>query len=258
MFSFGSHGRAPGQFSWPIDIAINENTGNIAVADFDNNTVQLFSSEGKHLNTISGKEIIKPSSVAFTRSSNLIVIASYQIFCFNASRKVCKNITNKHLKKPFRLTIARDGRMVVCDTRDDTVKVLSPDGTQLILTIRDPDHEEPHSAVSHEDLFVVCYDLVDKVKVFSNEGLFLHSIGTPGTGDGQLGNPTDLSVSSFSNLVVCDLHNSRLQIFTLDGDLVSKIEGEHTGLESPYSVAVSPTRQLYITDKGKHCIHVFQ
>ena len=49
LFSFGSAGEAQGKFSDPSDIAIDENTGNIAVADFDNNNVQLFNSEGKYL-----------------------------------------------------------------------------------------------------------------------------------------------------------------------------------------------------------------
>ena len=63
-------------------IAINDPTGNIAVADYGNNRVQLFGSEGKYLKAISAKELIEPSSVAFTRSSDLIVIASYKIFLF--------------------------------------------------------------------------------------------------------------------------------------------------------------------------------
>ena len=257
LYSFGSYGIAQGQFHYPCDIAIDENTGNIAVADLYNSTVQLFSSEGEHLNTMSGKEIIKPTSVAFTRSSNLIVISSGKIFCFNECGEVGKNITRKHLKKPFRLTIARDGRMVVCDKGDNTVKVLSPDGTQLLLIISAPDHAEPFSAVSHQDMFVVCYHSADRVQVFGEDGVFLYGIGSFGSGDGQMWGPTGLSVDlSSSNLVVCDQLNRRIQIFTLDGDLVRKIEAQHAGLVVPYSVAVSPTGQLYITDTGKYCIHV--
>ena len=42
LFSFGSFGKGQGQFVKPLNIAINDTTGNIAVADFDNNRVQLF------------------------------------------------------------------------------------------------------------------------------------------------------------------------------------------------------------------------
>ena len=257
LFSFASHGRAQGQFFAPFDIAIDENTGNIAVADFGNNNVQLFNSEGKYLNTVSHKEIINPTSVTFTESSNLVVIATGNCFCFNESGKLVKKITNKHLKEPVRLTIARDGRMVVCDWGDKTVKVLSPDGKQLLLSISDSDRAPPTFAVAHQDIFVVAYYWKHNVKVFSKDGEFLHNIGAPGFTDGQLFKPEGLAVDSFSNLVVCDYGNSRLQIFTLGGKLVCTIKGQHTGLEGPRSVAVSPTGQLYILDDKNFCVHAF-
>ena len=258
LFWFGSYGEAEGQFDYPCDIAIDENTGNIAVADCRNDRVQLFNSGGKRFSTVSHKKMIKPTSVAFTKSSNLIVIASMKIFRFDERRQLVTKITNKRLEKPSRLTIARDGRIVVFDWGDDTVKVLSPDGTQLLFTVCDPDHGMPVSAVSHQDIFVVSYYLVNKVKVFSKDGVFLYNIGTYGSGDGQLYKPIGLAVDSFSNLVVCDSSNSRIQIFTLDGKLVSKIEGHNTGLVRPLRVAVSPTGQLCITDEKKHCVYVFQ
>ena len=257
LFSFGSYGEGLGQFDYPIDIAIDENTGNIAVADSGNDRVQLFNSEGRYLSTVSHKEVIEPTSVTFTRS-NLIVIATGKIFRFDERRQLFTKITNKHLNWPVRLTIARDGRMVVCDEGDYTVKVLSPDGKQLLLTTSDPDHTTPYSAISHQDIFVVCYYSRYNVKVFSNDGLFLHKIDTLGSGDGQLYHPSALAVDSFSNLVVCDSGNRRIPIFTVDGKLVSKIQGHHTGLVCPDSVAVSPTGQLCITDLEKHCVHVFK
>ena len=56
---------------------------------------------------------------------------------------------------------------------------------------------------------------------------------------------------------MCD-QRARLQIFTLDGKFVSKIEGEHTGLNSPNSVAVSSDGKLFVTDENENCVHVFQ
>ena len=258
LFSFGPVGKAQGQFDRPCDIAINDTTGNIAVADYDYNRVQLFSSEGNYVKAISTKELIRPISVAFTRSSNLIVIASCKIFCFNESGRFVEIITSKHLKEPCRLTIARDGRMVVSDLGDYTVKVLTPDGLQLLLTIIDPDRGCPNYAVCHQDMFAVSYYWADNVKVFSKDGVFVYSIGTRGSGDGQLSFPAGLTIDRFLNLVVCDQDNSRLQIFTIDGKFVNTVGGRHTSLKAPRSVAVSTTGQLFVSDARKHCVHVFQ
>ena len=197
LLCFGSYGKAQGQFAWPCDIAINDTTGNIAVADRGNNRVQLFSSAGGYLKAISTKELTEPTSVAFTRSSDLIVIASRKIFCFNESGKFVKNITCKHLNKPFCLTIARDGRMVVCDLGDYTVKVLTSVGSRLLLTISDPNRAWPWYAVCHQDMFTVSYLGAITVKVFSNDGVFVYSIGTAGSGDGQLSFPAGLTIDRF-------------------------------------------------------------
>ena len=258
LFSFGSFGKAQGQLDGPHDIAINNTTGNIAVADFNNNRVQLFGLEGEYIKAISAKELIRPISVAFTRSGDLIVIASCKIFCFNESGKFVKNITSKHLKEPFRLTIARDGRMVVCDWGDHAVKVLTPDGSQLLLTISDPDRGCPCYAVCHQDMFAVSYYWADTIKVFSKDGVLMHSIGTRGSGDGQLRNPYGLTIDRFSNLVVCDHDNSRLQIFTTDGKFVNTMGGQRTGLKGPCSIAVSTTGQMCVIDIEKECVHVYQ
>lgn len=49
---------------------------------------------------------------------------------------------------------------------------------------------------------------------------------TYGSGDRKLSGPAGLTIDRFLNLVVCDSVNSGLQIFTLDGKRVSKIEGQ--------------------------------
>ena len=257
-FSFGSYGEAEGQFRYPYDIAIDNRTGNIAVADNDNNRVQLFSSEGKHLNTMGAKQLMEPTSVAFTTSSQVVAIASDSIFWFNKSGELVKNFVSKHLKDPFRLAIAQDGRIVVCDWGDNTVKVLSPDGTQLLLTISDPDRGCPWFSICHQDLFVVCYRWSHNVKVFSKDGAFLHSIGARGSDAGQLKYPAGLTEDGFSNLVVCDTDNKRLQIFSFEGKLVTTIKGQQSGLAEASSVALSTTGQLFVSDVGTHSVYVFQ
>jgi len=96
------------------------------------------------------------------------------------------------------------------------------------------------------------------LKYFSQKGVSLHSIGAPGYGEGQLNGPAGITIHRFSNLVVCDSVNKRLQIFSLDGKVLSILEGQHIGLGDPYSVAVSSTGQLFVTDAEKQCVHVFQ
>ena len=254
-FSIGLHAREQGQFFRPISIAIDDKSGNVAVAD--EKRVQIYSLDGTYLRDVGKNRLSSPTSVAFTKSGELIVVSSSNlIFCFDQSYRFVKTIalTNKELNSPRRLTIAGDGRLVVCDWGDHTVKVLSSDGSQLLLTIRESANALPRHAISHQKMiFVSCY-LAGVVKVFSEkDGVFLYSIGVS-----NLSSPVGLEVDRFDNLVVCDRDNARLQIFTLDGKFLSSVEGQHNGLSEPYSIAASSASQLFVTDYSKHCVHVFQ
>ena len=253
LFSFGSHGEG---HLGPSCIAIDDMSGNVAVAGFHNG-VQLFSLDGKHLRDIDANNLTSSISVAFTKSGELLVIASYKIFSFNKSEKLEKHAANKHLKQPQCLTIASDGRMVVCDCGDHTAKVLSSDGSQLLLTVIDPDGAIPLHAVSHHNMFFVSYPWAGNVKVFTENGTFLKSIGGLESDNGQLSLPAGLAIDRFDNLVVCDHDKARLQFFNSEGEFVSRLEGKNIELSNPRSVAVSSTGRLFVIDLTKNGVHVF-
>ena len=258
--SFGSRGKARGKFDFPFDIAINSLTGNIAVADLHNKRVQLFSPDRIYLREyghkgLDAKKLDHPVSVAFNRSGDVTIYDSGGIFWFTESGQFINNISNKHLIDPGDMTIASDGRMLVCDRGDNKVKVLSNDGTVLLQSFSAPGcHDFPWLALRHQDTFYVSYGFAHCVKVFNNEGEFLSDIGTEGPG--KLHRPAGLAVDKFNNLVVCDAEN--VQIFKLEGKFVNSIKGEATELMRPWTVTVSNTGQLYITDTGKHCVHIFE
>ena len=266
LHSFGSRGKGPGEFDGPWSIAVSEKTGNIVVADYDNKQVQLIDSEFKYVTTIGdkgpgAKRIKKPVSVAFTASDDVIVIHKEgfskpsEMFLFTEHGQFIKHIS-QHLIDPLRVSVRTDGHMIVYDWGDKSVKVLSPDGTELLQPFSAPDCDYfPLFAVYHQDMFFVSYAWAHCVKVFSKEGVFLYDIGSEGSGDGQLKQPAGLSIDKFNNLIVCDSGNSRLQVFSLDGKFVNSV---NEGLKVPYCIAINKDGNLLVCDWSKHCIHVFQ
>ena len=264
LFGLRGEGR-PGEFNVPHSIAVSEKTGNIAIADYDNNRVQLFDSELKYLGTIGNKgcraERIKhPASVAFTASGDVIVIHGKvfepsEMFLFTEHGQFIKHIS-QHLIDPLRVSVRTDGHMIVTYFGDDSVKVVSPDGTELLQSFSAPDCDaSPLFAVYHQDMFFVSYFPGHCVKVFSKEGVFLYDIGSGGSGDGQLDHPDGLAIDKFNNLIVCDWGNNRLQVFSLDGKFVNSVT---EGMKCPRSVAVTKDGNVLVCDTDKHCLHVFQ
>ena len=255
--SFGSRGKAQGQFDHPSDIAINDQTGNIAVADAYYDRVQLFNSDGIYLReyrrkVLDAKKLGYPKSVAFNESGDVTICDSGDIFCFAEGGQL---ISNKCLISPFSISIACDGRMLVSDLGDKTVKVLSADGTKLLQSLSSQGCDgHPWVALHHQDRFFVSYPIAQCVKVFNSEGEFLYDIGTEGPG--KLCKSFELAVDKFNNLLVCDGGN--VKVFTLEGKFLNSIIEHPAVLRDIFSVAVSNTGQVFITDIGNHCVHIFE
>ena len=260
IHSFGSHGTETGQFKGSVSIAVNKRTGKIAIADYFNRRVQLFDRECKYLRTIGDKgldsERIKfPLSVEFTTSDEVIVIHGElfkpgKMFLFTEHGDLIK-IISQHLIDPFSVSVRDGGHMIVCDSGDNSVKVLSPDGTGLVQSFKGPhDSDYPASVVYHENKFFVLYHPCYYVKVFNNEGLHLYDIGNV---VGSLKN--SLTIDAFNNLIACDNNNSSLHVFSLDGKYINSFNEETV---SPWCVAAFKDNKLLVFDNIDHVIYVLQ
>ena len=258
---FSGHGK----FSFPCSIAQSEKTGNIAVADYGNKKVLLFDSGWKYLRTVvdmAPKR--KPRSVAFTKLYNIIVVdeashESSKISVFTENGKLIKHIS-KHLINPCSVSVSgSDGNIIVCDSGDISVKVLSPDGTELLRSIRERNYDAfPWCAVYHQGKYFVSYRMAQYVKVFSEEGEPQYDIG-------QFNCPAGLAIDKVGQLFVCDYEvlvspskevRSKVLVLTLDGKLVGKFLED---LNSCFcSVAVTHSGYVLVSDVKNSSIRVFQ
>lgn len=244
VFVFES--RKKSQFKQPCAVAVDIKTGNFAVVDRKKKRVQIFQSPDGGVNELGQSDAVlkEPTSVAFTLSGDVIVISDGIIIRFTTSGKFISQNRNEHLINPFSLTIACDGRVVVCDSGDKSVKVLSPDGKKLLRSFSAPDCEDsPWEAVCHQDRFFVSYPRASCVKTFNNDGHFLYDIGDKKSGEGQLSRPRGLAVDTFGNLIVCDVADINLKFFKLEGKFLKAIPLCNV-LDCPRSIAVSPSTRV--------------
>ena len=265
--SCGSRGKQEGEFDGPLGIVKNEKTGNIVVADHFNKRVQVFDENLKYLRTIGGSQtgaavkIGGPWSVAFLENGDMIVIHdsaySTQMSVITDGGQFIEQFS-EYLINPSRVFVKTDddGHVIVCDEGDFKIKVLSPDGAELLQSFRVPDSiTTPGCVVYHHDMFFVSYHWPHCVKVFSKEGVFLYNIGSEGSGKGQFKFPKGLVIDAFDNLIVCDRDNHRLQMFTLDGKFLTSFGQE---IQRPIGATVCKNGDLLVTDAAKHCFLVFR
>ena len=259
---FGSRGNEAGQFEHIYDIAVSDKTGNVAVAvaDHYNKGIQLFSSDGKFQREV--KLDSEPYSVAFTNCGDLLILISPQrnnkLHLFSEDGQFINYINNKHLKKPKHLNVTSDGLLLITDDDDNQIKVLSPDGSELIQSFGAPDCDKtPKCAVYHQEKFFVSYPMANCIKVFDKTGVYLHNIGCEGSNDGQFLCPFGLVVDMYNQLIVCDVNNRRLQVFTLGGRFLSELQGEWF-YDSPWHAAINLNYDtLFASSFWGNSIYVF-
>lgn len=103
-----------------------------------------------------------------------------------------------------------------------------------------------------------------QIQVFKKNGRFFKFFGDtevhePGASDGYFKAPSGLLVNFDGNLVVLDSGNSRVQIFDLEGRMITKIGrfGLETGeFQGPYGMAMDHEGNLVIADTGNNRIQV--
>ena len=210
----------------PWGIAVNDKRTTLAVADSNNERVQMFGFEGNFLREIPLKG--RPNSLAFTELGDLLVriLFDSRIFLFTENGQFISYIGGEYVKKPRYVSVSSDGRIITSDWYDKTIKVLTADGKNLLQSFKAPAcHEYPDFIVYNQEKFFASFSLACRVMVFNNAGAYLHDIGSKGSGDGQFLKPIGLVIDKFNRLIVCDAENKRLQLFSLDGKYIAQIAG---------------------------------
>ena len=267
--SCGPSGLGEGELHLPCGIAKNEKTGEIIVLSVMNDRLQVFDENLKYLRAIGGEtgsptvapvEIHEPGSIAAARNGDMFVIdndeTSRQLLLITDDGQFIQKFT-KHVITPRTVFVTNDdGHVIVCNDADGKIKVLSSDGAQLLQSFSVPyyDHR-PNCVFYHQEKFFVLYSTADCVKVFNTEGLFLFTIGSKGSGEGQFLCPCGLVVDAFDNLIVCDNGNRRLQMFTLDGEFLCSFD---QGNREPSAITFSRNGDLLVTDTLHNSVFILR
>ena len=264
VMSLGSRGKREGEFDFPWNIAKNDKTGDIAVADFRNKRVHLFNVDCKYLRTIGGVtgsptgaavKIGRPWSVAFSSNGDMIIIHgdvhSRKMSVITDGGQFIEQFS-EHVIDPRSVFVKTDddSHVIVCDSGDRKIKVLSHDGAELLQSFSAADcNAAPSCVFYHHDMFFVSFMMANCVTVFNREGVPLYNIGSKG----QARYPSGLAVDAFDNLIVCD--SNRLHMFTLDGKFLTSFVQE---IQRPWGVTVCKNGDLLVTDIIKHNVLVFR
>ncbi len=163
--------------------------------------------------------------------------------------------------------IDRHDNVYCADNFDHTVRKFTTDGT-LLMTLGDTDRpadtgfkigESPvqyaggpfnmvtNVAVAENgEMFISDGYGNARIHRFSAEGKLLSSWGEPGSGPGQFNLPHSVAVDRAGRVYVADRENSRLQIFTSQGDFIESWDW----VNRPDDLFIDEQENLYIAELG--------
>ena len=272
VLSFGQQGSAAGMFRSPWGVAVNERD-EIAVTDFGNHRIQVFSSDGTYLRSFGKKgdkqgELNWPAGIAFNKNGHIIVADSnnHRIQVFSEQGEFLSQFGGKgnldhQLQDPYGLSVDSDGNIIVADSGNKLIKIFSPSGQFLRKIGGEGSFTSPVHCIQYDNYLIVSDYDESCIKVFGRDGNFLYQFGKMGEGDGEFNQPRCLSVNKAGHLMVCDTTNHRVQVFELSGKFITKfgIRGREIGeFNGPVSTAVLGDDRIVVTDHYNHRIHIFE
>jgi sugar lactone lactonase YvrE len=182
---------------------------------------------------------------------------------FDLKAKELSRIGNRspgRLSRPINIAVDADGTRYVADTGHKRIMVYGRDDTYQ-RALGDPAKFNPSDVlVAGNELFVCDVDNGRVLVLDKNDGTQKRTIGTKGSGEGQLFFPTNLARDTEGNLFVADTGNTRIVEFNLQGRFTAQFgqAGDRPGMFTrPKGIALDREGRLYVVDAAFENIQLF-
>ncbi len=258
------HIMGDGILKQPQGVATDMN-GNVYVVDTGKNRVQVFDSTGGFIHTCGSEypggtgdgQFRSPAQVTLDSNGNVYVTdrenKRVQVFdntctfkakwtSYGADETAFSNPTGVAIDSNDNIFVSDGGKLVILDTGGN---LLSAWGTGVSSFI---------ALDARNNVYLSSAD--NTIKVYSDTGTFLRTVGSSGSGDGQFLRPSGLTVDYAGNLYVIDAGHYRAQVFDSMGNYLGKWGSQGAGdgqFNTPYGIAVSPDgKKVFITDSNPY------
>ena len=210
----------------PYGIALHRD--NMYVKELRSNRVFHFKMEQQTLlvatfgsiRSVSGSSDEHPNGLTVSTDGDVFVADrnNNQINILDESLRFKRHVTHQSMEKPLDIKLTRDEMFVLCDI-SPCVLVFSHAGEMTRSLVTRGDGMQVTNAqffcLDAEQNLLISDSSAHNVKIFSKDGILLHTIGQEGHGRGMFYRPKGIALTKSLNLVILSNNkNFRLQIFS--------------------------------------------
>ena len=245
----------PGEIKHPFQIAIDNSTQNIFVADSDASRIQVFNEEGNHLYQIPTPEY--PRGIALTEEYIFISAKDQLLKIRKSNNKSVKSVLTE--KSVWGIDIDRNTNIYGCEILNKSVIVFDNNLKFLkrikLETSQIESNTQTHSIKLYKDSMYVMFGRYSPVplQIFSLEGALVRCL-IP-TSEIELS--YFFSIDRFENIIVADFGNNRIKIFNKEGELLHTIDSAmlpgDQEFSRPRGVAINKKNRIIIAQGNKAC-----
>ena len=246
IVAVGKKGKAPGELLNPWDVAIDDNTNLIYVAEgLGSCRVSIFSETGEFINTFTHQDMRQPYGIAIHRD-NLYVTDTgvHAVFQFKIEIDVrlvaklgSKGSGMGLFKYPCGLTVSTNGDVFVADWNNSRIQILD-DSLHFQREITHQRIEHPYDVkLTPDEVYVLCNRCI---YVLTYTGNLIRSIDTQ-TGYGIFITPF-FCLDAEQNIIVRDWYNN-IKIITKEGTHLHTIQKPQ---DNGYLRGIALTKNLKI------------
>ena len=254
-----------------------DSSGNIYVADANNNRIQKFDNSQTYVTqwgstgTGSG-QFSSPSGVAVDSSGNVYVTdyENNRVEKFSSSGSYISKFGsagagNGEFNGPTGIAIDYLDNIFITDTANNRVQEFDGNGTYVTQWgesgTGSGQFENPTGITTDPWGFVYIVDTNNnRIEKFDNAGNYITKWGGSGSSNGEFDTPQGITVDSSGSVYVTDTGNNRIQRFDSSGNFILAWGAAGTGngeFNIPYGIAVDSSKNVYVVDNGNHRIQEF-
>ena len=221
--SFGKDGTKKGELNLSLDIKV-DHSDRIFVADHWNKRVQVFTPDGKFVAEIGKGHLKCPYSLEIM--GQFLFVSDWRqnaVFKFDLTNyKLELRSGEGELSLPFGVTSDTNEEVFVADMNNHRVAVCSS-SLEVLSEIGKDQLKYPRYVLIHlEKVLVADNNETHNIHMYSKSGILIRHII-------KLENGTDhifMCLDRFSHILVSDDKGKSIQIYTMDGQLVHRIESK--------------------------------